>query len=439
MPLSKCIVMKESELNQEAILKNDVYKICTGCVDQYIINGRNQLSGVISSFDIERVLKEKKNLDLNTIINYHPVCVMQSERFERGLVENIFEKTYNIRSIPIVNIEGEIQHIYIKVNIALEKFVEQNFLIDTDQYQVIIEQEILNLKKLYPGMRIRVLSDFKSYGMSLDKIGECCICEEEVESLDPDKDIVHLVYLYDFNCMNILGKLIDKKIKFGGSNFTGRNVDLNATPYFRIDETVKKVLEEEAYYNGNYFEPNDFGNIFQAIRMTESLNGCYVEIGTYRGDSARAALSFMEKSGIVKKAFFLDTYEGFMYEEAKNSSDCIWADTHEDTSISFVDNRLKEFLNYKLIKTNIITDELSEEIEDIAVCNIDVDMYEAVAAALEKVWKKIIPGGIIIAEDFGHTPYLYGAQYAVLEFMSAHKDKFYGMYLQSGQYYMIKK
>ena len=76
---------------------------------------------------------------------------------------------------------------------------------------------------------------------------------------------------------------------------------------------------------------------------------------------------------------------------------------------------------------------------DIAVCNIDVDMLEAVEAALEKVRPKMVSGGIIIAEDFGHTPALLGAQYAVLKFLDLYKNEFYSMYLQSGQFLMIKK
>lgn len=33
MPLSKCIIIKENELSKELVLKNDIFKICTGCVD----------------------------------------------------------------------------------------------------------------------------------------------------------------------------------------------------------------------------------------------------------------------------------------------------------------------------------------------------------------------------------------------------------------------
>lgn len=439
VPLNKCNIFKKSELEKKQIVDNDSFKICTGCVDQYIITEDSQLYGVISSFDIEREMGQNGDFDLNSVINTHPISITQSERFEKELAEYIFSKTVRIHSIPVVNERGQVQYVYMKVNKVLRKFVEQNFEYDIVQFKKAIKRDIANLEKTHMGEKIRVLSDFNMYGITLDGIEQYYIKEKEIDSLVQGKDCVLLAYLYDFNCIDVMEHLIRKKIKFCASNFTNRDIVTEVTPYFKMDKAAKEVLEEEAFFNADYFDMNDFQNIFQAIRMTENLNGCYLEIGTYRGDSARAALSYMKKSGIIKKAFFLDTYEGFEYAEAEESCDCEWANTHGDTSIGFVRKRLQEFTGYQLIRTNIITDALPEEIEDIAVCNIDVDMYEAVESALEKVFYRVMRGGVIIAEDFGHTPILYGAQFAVSRFLSLHKDEIYGMYLQSGQYIMIKK
>lgn len=200
MPLEKCIVIKESVLEKDMILKNDIFRVCTGCVDQYIVTEDNRLCGVISSFDIEEKINGNSDADIKTVINRNPVTVVHSERFERELVEHIFSKTSRIRSVPIVNRKGEIQYIYIKVNGSLQKFVEQNFPDDGSCYQNAIKQEILLLEKWYPDVKINVLSDFDKYGMDLGEIKERCINEEEIDSLKPDKDFVLLVYLYDFNC-----------------------------------------------------------------------------------------------------------------------------------------------------------------------------------------------------------------------------------------------
>lgn len=94
---------------------------------------------------------------------------------------------------------------------------------------------------------------------------------------------------------------------------------------------------------------------------------------------------------------------------------------------------------HKVIRNNIITDALPPEVREIALCNIDVDMYEAIAAALAKVAPLMIVGGIIIAEDQGHTPLLVGAYVAVRDFLdSAEGKKFLPIEMMSGQMFLVK-
>ena len=112
---------------------------------------------------------------------------------------------------------------------------------------------------------------------------------------------------------------------------------------------------------------------------------------------------------------------------------------NKDTSLEAVRNRLKIYQNARVIQGNIITDELPSEIQKISVANIDVDMYDAVKAALYKVKDKIVKNGIIIAEDYGHTPSLIGAQKATLEFLDENPDMFIPIYLNSGQLFLIRK
>lgn len=209
--------------------------------------------------------------------------------------------------------------------------------------------------------------------------------------------------------------------------------------YFHTDRYAFENLCEEAVNQNWHFCPGDFENIFQAIKNSKNLDGAFVEIGTFRGDSGNAALNYMEKSQIIKPAYFIDTFEGFTYEQAYNSEDIYWQDTHFDTSFEAVSKRFEKYKNAKVIKSNIITDELPHEIEKICVANIDVDMYEAVKAALYKVKDKVVKNGIIIAEDYGHTPALLGAQKAVNEFLEENPDKFISIYLNSGQLLLINK
>ena len=94
--------------------------------------------------------------------------------------------------------------------------------------------------------------------------------------------------------------------------------------------------------------------------------------------------------------------------------------------------------NYELIESNICRDCLPESIKQIVVCNIDVDLYDATRAALQKVAPLIVKSGIIICEDPTSTPPLAGALLAMEEFLKTEMGKKFMKILAGGQYLLIK-
>lgn len=209
--------------------------------------------------------------------------------------------------------------------------------------------------------------------------------------------------------------------------------------YFHRNDIARKVLTEEQQLPLSKFEVADFENIIQAIQATRQITGSYVEIGVYQGRSAHMALHYMKAAGIRRSSFFFDIFEGFTYDEATASADAIWANTHTDTSLELVSDFLSPFPDVVVEKLNIITGGLPSTLGAIAVCNIDVDMCEAVAAALVKVAPKIALGGIIIVEDQGHTPALAGAFLALTEFMETEiSQRFIPVHMTSGQMFLVR-
>ncbi|MFO7608013.1 MAG: TylF/MycF/NovP-related O-methyltransferase [Candidatus Krumholzibacteriia bacterium] len=184
----------------------------------------------------------------------------------------------------------------------------------------------------------------------------------------------------------------------------------------------------------------DYENIIQALAQTRDLPGAAVEIGVYRGASAELTLAYLERAGIVRHCWLLDLFEGFTYEEARTSADAFWAGQFSSTSLPGVAERLARFPNKTLARCNIISDELPDGIDRIAVCNIDVDMYEAVIAALEKTADRMVPGGVILVEDQGHTPNIAGGFLAVRDFLAGpHGRRFLAWNLTSGQALLVRK
>lgn len=294
-----------------------------------------------------------------------------------------------------------------------------------------IDQNIKKLKEKY-SEKIYLLTDLK------EKIEICDVIDINSINTVSDKEnaIFVLAYNQDYLGIKVINELQKQNLKYLALEQYG-------TPqarYYHINQVAYDVLIDEANNSPLlHYCPGDFENIFQAIEATKHLFGDYVEIGTFQGASARATLNYINRANLDVKCYFVDTYEGFTYKEAKNSEDIIWTNTHTDTSIQQVQKYLSAYGNFELIKSNIIQNELPHSIQNIRVANIDVDMYEAVKAALYKVKDRVVKNGIIIAEDYGHTPALIGAQKAVDEFLNENPNDFIPIYLHSGQMFLIKK
>ena len=189
-------------------------------------------------------------------------------------------------------------------------------------------------------------------------------------------------------------------------------------------------------------------NICEALEITKDVEGDYVEIGVYLGGSALTAMNYIAEAGRVlqrpkRKCWLLDTFDGFNYLEATMSPDVIWEGTHKLYGVEKTMDHIEETLRdvgvpFELVKANICASDLPPSINKIAVANIDVDMYDATLAALNKVAPLIQPGGIIIAEDPTETPGLYGAYLALNEFLESSVGKHFISLFKEGQYFLIR-
>jgi hypothetical protein len=257
----------------------------------------------------------------------------------------------------------------------------------------------------------------------------------------PDRDMYTYVLAYD---KDFLARQSVAELRRHGLTYFSLEHIFPTTRYFQTDPDALAVLEDVAAAT-TYLNVPDYENIMQAIRNARKLDGDYVEIGVYTGKSAYVALDYMKRAGAVRHSWFLDTFEGFNYAAAKLSEDKAWNKDGDalfsDTSLEGVRKFLMPVMNPQatLLKSNIIEDGLPSEIKKIAVANIDVDMYEAVAAALAKIQHCVVPGGILLVEDYGHTPNLVGAQMAVHEFLERHGENFMSVYMESGQMMLVRR
>ncbi len=315
-------------------------------------------------------------------------------------------------------------------------------------------KEVLSVKEKFPAQEVILLVDhhLELLGDDAQKLSgfKLINCSEEKPNIIDKYDPVNTLFIYACDSDD-LGLPFIKKVVALGAKFYPLSAGQPAS-YINNNNLAREILEQEwidqenegfaKFYSGVY----DFVNIIQAIDLTRQLNGDFVEIGCFRGSSGRVAVRYMNNIQLPRKCYFLDVFEGFTYEAANQSSDTFWKDTHKTEGIDVVASRLKKYelpqigLTVDVIKNNIIEDPLPSEIGNIAVANIDVDLYEAVKVALFKIAPKILPGGIMIAEDPGHTPRLVGARLALDDFLNSELSKsFTPIYMESGQWFFLKR
>ena len=167
----------------------------------------------------------------------------------------------------------------------------------------------------------------------------------------------------------------------------------------------------------------------------ENLKGDFVEAGVWRGGSALIAKKILDDGRVH---FLYDTYEGmtepnefdFRVGSTSNKSTLEkWNSLKTDSGNKWVAASLDEvvdnFKNYGLyddlvafIKGDVRETLLIEKNlpKEISLLRLDTDFYDSTLIELKVLWPRLVKGGILILDDYGHWD---GARRAVDEFFSS--------------------
>jgi hypothetical protein len=310
-----------------------------------------------------------------------------------------------------------------------------------------IRHNVIRYRDSLPCKTLYVLLDDKH--VIADVRGVVALTPREVkakllDNLDPSD---WFVYALEHSSLGvpIIEQLIERKIKFlpiKCAEVGGYAYDNHLVP--EVLERQLKHQKELGY--AKFSDPgsrDDFVNLCQALENAKNLPGDVIEIGCFRGSSGSVMLDYARTVGIDKTFWFLDVFTGFDYAEAQQSSDQFWINSHKTEGPDAVGARLRSQASdpsrVHVIKSNVITDELPSEITEISLCNLDVDLFEAVEAGLYRVAPLMVTGGILICEDAGHTPALIGARVALERFLRSDQGKkFTPVHMPSGQVFLIR-
>lgn len=173
-----------------------------------------------------------------------------------------------------------------------------------------------------------------------------------------------------------------------------------------FSESFKKIYGNHKY--DQYESPHSVAwrlhTLCWAAQETLYLSGDLVECGTFKGDFAWV-VNQVVKPGVLGKKFYLyDSFEGFAPSD--QSVDPTYAEfanpIYRETGI--FDSVKKRFVHDShVIVTRGFLPEAVNKTSPNKVCFLHMDLNSPAAelSTLEYFWPRIVPGGIIIFDDYG--------------------------------------
>jgi len=132
-------------------------------------------------------------------------------------------------------------------------------------------------------------------------------------------------------------------------------------------------------------------------------NGSIIEIGVWRGGTGALIAKQAKNCGIEDRVFLCDTFTGVVKAGAEDSA--YKGGEHADTSRQAVEELIFNRMNLANVEIleGIFPDQTGHRIEDMQFrfCHIDVDAYQSAKDIVDWIWNKMVPGGIMVYDDYG--------------------------------------
>ena len=138
------------------------------------------------------------------------------------------------------------------------------------------------------------------------------------------------------------------------------------------------------------------------------LDGDFVECGVNRGGYARMVFEYLPFARSSKRFYLLDTFNGFSLdllskeEIARGIPDVYnYGECFADVRRTFAD-----FPNAILVRGRIPNTLADVPTRKVAFLSIDMNCAAPEIAAAEFFWDKIVSGGLILLDDYGHPRHI---------------------------------
>jgi len=174
-----------------------------------------------------------------------------------------------------------------------------------------------------------------------------------------------------------------------------------------------------------------------AAKNALNVEGVFIECGVFKGFCSAVLCKYLEFNNLNRNFYLYDTFSGLPEETSTKEERKDWDYSDYDTDELFknVVEVFSEYNNVEVIK-GIVPDVLEQSpLDKVAFLHIDMNSEKAEILALEYLFDRVVPGGIIVLDDFGWSCNR-NQTVAELAFMNARQH--YILELPTGQGVILK-
>jgi len=140
------------------------------------------------------------------------------------------------------------------------------------------------------------------------------------------------------------------------------------------------------------------------------LDGDFVECGVNRGFLSSSIMEYLHWNSVGKKFYLFDTFHGLdddlVSPEEKalgriEESHRVYPDCYMEVKKNF-----QKYKNVTLIRGSVPSTLFTVSIRRVCYLSIDMNNYTPEIAAAEYFWPKLVPGAIILLDDYAYKGFL---------------------------------
>jgi SAM-dependent methyltransferase len=154
-----------------------------------------------------------------------------------------------------------------------------------------------------------------------------------------------------------------------------------------------------------YLSPAGLHIWFEALHNTESVPGDVVEIGCYLGATAALGSRMLKEIGSTRTYSVIDTFGGFVEEQFETEARLggmpslrfEFSGNTPELARWVMDRHGGE--DVKMVVGDIATIPEAQLPDRISACLIDIDIAEPIHTALQRIYPRLTPNGIIVVDD----------------------------------------